>query len=236
MTAEESARTVGLIGQAGLERLQRSTVAVFGIGGVGSFTVEALARSGVGTLHLYDHDTVSPSNCNRQLIALPKTVGQYKTELAAARCKDINADITVFEHREFVTQKTEIPFDSFDFIVDAVDNVTAKLYLIENAVSRKIPIISVMGTGNKTDPTKLAVGDIYETENCPLARVMRTQLRKRGISKLSVVWSSELPRTAAETEERRQTGRPIPASMCFVPACAGITAASFAVKTLLNKR
>lgn len=234
MTAQESLRTTALIGQDGLETLKGKCVAVFGIGGVGSFAVEALARSGVGTLYLYDHDTVSPSNCNRQLIALPSTVGQKKVELAAKRCREINADITVHAVDEFVTPDSDLPFQEFDFIVDAVDNVTAKLFLIENAKRKKIPIVSVMGTGNKLDPTALRIGDIYKTRNCPLARVMRTELRKRRIEKLPVVWSDEVPKTPTETEELRQTGRPTPASMCFVPSCAGIAAASYVVKTLLK--
>ncbi len=234
MRAEETLRTAALIGHEGLEKLKGKSVAVFGIGGVGSFAVEALARSGVGTLYLYDHDTVSLSNCNRQLIAFASTVGQKKVELAAKRCREINTDITVHAFAEFITPDTELPFEKFDFIVDAVDNVTAKLFLIENAKRQKIPMISVMGTGNKLDPTALQIGDIFETKNCPLARVMRTELRKRGIKKLSVVWSDEVPKTALDTEEKRETGRPTPASMCFVPSCAGIAAASFAVKTLLK--
>ncbi|MBE6727397.1 MAG: tRNA threonylcarbamoyladenosine dehydratase [Ruminococcaceae bacterium] len=231
---ERFIRNEALIGKNNTQLLKGCTVAVFGIGGVGSYAVEALARSGIGRLYLYDNDTVAPSNLNRQLIALENTIGLYKTAVSAKRCRQINPDIEVVENTVFVTPETEIPFDSFDFIIDAVDNVTAKLYLITSAQEHKIPIISVMGTGNKLDPTKIKVSDIYETRECPLARVMRTELKKRGIKKLSVVWSDERPIKAFDNTEKRNTGRPTPSSMTFVPATAGITAAAFAVKKLIK--
>lgn len=227
---KEFLRTASLIGEPALQKLNNSTVAVFGIGGVGSYAVEALVRSGIGTIYLYDNDTVAESNINRQLIALQSTVGMYKTQVAASRCKDINPDVNVFENRVFVTPETEIPFEKFDFIIDAVDNVTAKLYLICEADKRKVPLISVMGTGNKTDPTRLSVSDIYKTSGCPLARVMRHELKKRKIAKLTVVWSDETPITPFDHGEYRETGRVSPGSMAPVPGTAGLIAASRAIK------
>ena len=232
---ERYLRTAALIGEAALEKLKNSTVAVFGIGGVGSYAAEALARSGIGTLYLYDNDTVSESNRNRQLVALGSTVGRLKTEVAAERIRDIDPDVRVVERPEFVNPESDIPFEILDYIIDAVDNVTAKLFLIQNAMQRGVPIISVMGTGNKLDPSRLQVSDIFDTYECPLAKVMRSELKKRGIKKLEVVWSPERPLKPAETEEKRVNGRPAPASMTFVPASAGIMAAARAVKVLINK-
>lgn len=232
---EEYLRTAALIGEEGLERLKNSTVAVFGIGGVGSYAAEALVRSGVGRIYIYDNDRVARSNINRQLIALSSTVGVFKTEASAARLRDINPDCTVIEKREFVTRESDIPFDSFDFIIDAVDNVTAKLFLAVEAERKGVPIISVMGTGNKLDPTRLRITDIYKTSVCPLARVMRYELKKRGVKHLTVVWSDETPLKPADCGEYRDTGRIPPASMAMVPGAAGLTAAAFAVKALINK-
>lgn len=232
---EEYLRTAALIGEEGLERLKNSTVAVFGIGGVGSYAAEALVRSGVGRIYIYDNDRVARSNINRQLIALSSTVGVFKTEAAAARLRDINPDCTVIEKREFVTRESDIPFDSFDFIIDAVDNVTAKLFLAVEAERKGVPIISVMGTGNKLDPTRLRITDIYKTSVCPLARVMRYELKKRGVKHLTVVWSDETPLKPADCGEYRDTGRIPPASMAMVPGAAGLTAAAYAVKALINE-
>lgn len=230
---EQDIRTGALISQDGIEKLRNSTVAVFGIGGVGSYALEALVRSGIGKIYIYDNDVVSKSNINRQLVATHSTVGMLKTAVAAAHCHDIDPETEIVEMPIFVTPETEIPFENFDFIIDAIDNVAAKLFLIENAVRRNIPIIGVMGTGNKLDPTRLQISDVFSTRECPLARVMRTELRKRGIKKLDVVWSDEPPIKPAETSEKRTTGRPTPASMTFVPATAGLIAASYAVKKLL---
>ncbi|MGN0451202.1 MAG: ThiF family adenylyltransferase [Acutalibacteraceae bacterium] len=232
---EEYLRTAALIGEDGLERLKNSTVAVFGVGGVGSYAAEALVRSGVGRIFIYDNDRVAKSNINRQLIALSSTVGVFKTEAAAARLRDINPDCTVIEKREFVTSESDIPFDSFDFIIDAVDNVTAKLFLAIEAERKGVPIISVMGTGNKLDPTRLRITDIYKTNVCPLARVMRYELKKRGVKRLTVVWSDETPIKPADCGEYRDTGRIPPASMAMVPGAAGLTAAAYAVKALINR-
>lgn len=232
---EEFLRTAALIGEEGLSKLNNSAVAVFGLGGVGSYAAEALARSGVGTLFIYDNDRVAKSNINRQLIALSSTVGMYKTEAEAARLTDINPDCKIIENREFVTPESDIPFESFDFIIDAVDNVTAKLFLAVKAEENGIPIISVMGTGNKLDPTRLKITDIYKTSVCPLARVMRYELKKRGVKRLTAVWSDETPIKPADCGEYRDTGRIPPASMAMVPACAGLCAASYAVRKLLEK-
>lgn len=226
-------RTIGLIGEENLHKLKNSTVALFGIGGVGSFAFEALVRSGVGTIYIYDNDIVSESNINRQLIADTTTIGVLKTEIAAKKAKLINPDINIIENPVFVTQGTDIPFEKFDYIIDAIDNVTAKLYLIESANSKSIPIISVMGTGNKLNPSNLKISDIKKTHTCPLAKVMRAELRKRNINKLDVVWSDELPTTKGVSDDLKPTGRPSPASMCFVPSTAGILAASFVVNKII---
>lgn len=231
---EQDLRTAALIGKDGMERLKSSSVAVFGIGGVGSYAAEALVRVGIGKIYLYDSDTVSKSNINRQLIALNSTVGLNKTSVAAERYKDINPDCKIIEKCEFVTPESDIPFNEFDFIIDAIDNVTAKLFLIENAEKSGIPIISIMGTGNKLDPTRLAVSDIFKTSVCPLARVMRTELKKRGIKKLSVVWSDEPPLKPQDFGEYKETGRIPPASYSPVPAAAGMIAAAEAIKKLIQ--
>lgn len=225
-------RTRSLIGEEGLQALKNSTVAVFGIGGVGSYALEALVRSGIGTVYIYDNDTVAKSNINRQLIALDSTVGAYKTSVAAARCRDINPEAKIFENPVFITPDTDIPFKSFDFIIDAIDNVTAKIHLAKNAEMLGIPIISVMGTGNKLYPERLKISDIFDTHECPLCRAMRTSLKKHGVSKLTVVWSDERPIKPEESGELRKTGRPAPASMTFVPASAGLLAASYVIRNL----
>lgn len=189
------ARTELLIGKQGIERLLRARVAVFGIGGVGSYVVEALARSGVGTLDLIDHDQVSLTNLNRQIIALHSTIGRYKVDVAKERILDIHPDATVNTYKVFYMPDTAAQFDftKYDYIVDAIDTVTGKLALIENAYAAKTPVISSMGAGNKMDPSAFIVADIYETSVCPLAKVMRRELKKRGIPKLKVVYSKEQP-------------------------------------------
>ena len=227
-------RTKSLIGEDNLAKLKGSSVAVFGLGGVGSYAAEALTRSGIGTLYIYDNDTVSQSNINRQLIALPSTVGEKKTDLVKSRCLSVNPEIEIYDFCEFITPESEIPFEKFDFIIDAVDNVTAKIFLAENAQNKNIPIISVMGTGNKLHPEKLTISDIYKTYECPLCKVMRYELKKRGIKKLPVVWSDETPKKPENLGETKGS-HPAPASMVFVPATAGITAASYAIRKLMEK-
>ncbi len=232
--SERFLRTKSLIGEENLEKLKKSSVAVFGLGGVGSFAAEALARSGVGTLYIYDNDTVSVSNINRQLIALPSTVGQKKTQLVKTRCEEINPDIKVFDFCEFVTPQSRLPFEKFDFIIDAIDNVTAKLFLAKSAQEKNIPIVSVMGTGNKLYPEKLKISDIYKTHECPLCKVMRYELKKKGVKSLMTVWSDETPIKPENTGETKGS-HPAPASMTFVPASAGLLASSYAVRRIIEK-
>ena len=241
-------RTEMLLGSQGLDRLRQARVAVFGLGGVGGYVAEALARSGVGTLDLIDNDRVALSNLNRQIISLHSTLGQPKVEAAAARIKDINPDITLNLHRCFYLPQTreEFDFTAYDYAADCIDTVTGKLDLVMQCRAAGTPIISAMGTGNKLDPSKLRVSDIYETSVCPLARIMRKELRKRGVEKLQVVWSTEEPREplfAPEQEDAPTEGpeaygskrRSIPASTAFVPPAAGLLMASVIVRYLAEK-
>ena len=238
-------RTRLLVGDGPLERLGRAKVAVFGIGGVGGFCVEALARAGVGALDLYDDDTVSESNLNRQLIALHSTVGQPKAEVAAARVRDIAPDCRVRAIRMFYLPENadQVDFRQYDYVVDCIDTVAAKLDIVRRCTELGVPVISAMGTGNKLDPTGFVVTDISKTENCPLARVMRKELRKRGIRHLKVVCSKEEPRTplapveteppaGADTRPRSSARRATPGSISFVPAAAGLVLASAVVREL----
>ena len=227
-------RTALLIGEEGVEKLKNARVAVFGIGGVGGYVVEALARSGVGALELIDKDTVSVSNINRQIIALHSTVGRYKTEVAAERAKDINPDILVTVRNTFYLPETasEFDFSSYDYVVDAIDTVSGKIALIEQAQKSGTPIISCMGAGNKLDATAFEVSDISKTSVCPLARVMRRELKKRGIDHVKVVYSKEEPRESKAKDE--ETGKPIPASIAFVPSVAGLILAGEVIKDLVK--
>lgn len=230
-------RTRMILGDEAVERLRRSHVAVFGLGGVGSYAAEALARGGVGELTLVDQDTVSPSNINRQLYALHSTVGQKKAEVAAARCRDINPSIKVHAicatydaaHRE------NFWGSPYDFVVDAIDLVSCKLDLIQQAQQRRIPIISAMGTGNKLDPTRLEITDLSKTVGCPLARVMRKELKARGIVHLPVVFSSEEAAPARQLEKPSPGRRSVPASVPWVPSCAGLMLGGYVVQALANK-
>lgn len=228
---ERFLRTKALLGEENFLKLKDKTVAVFGVGGVGSYAAESLVRSGVGNIYIYDNDTVARSNINRQLIANDKTVGEKKVEVAKERYLEINPDLNITAVCEFVTPESEIPFEKFDFIIDAIDNVTAKIFLIENATNKNIPIVSSMGTGNKLFPEKLKIGDIYKTDTCPLCRVMRTELKKRNIKKLDVIWSDEKP---IEPESISEDKKKTVASVPFVPGTAGLMAAAFAVRKLLE--
>lgn len=231
MMINEFSRTELLLGREGVERLKNSSVAVFGIGGVGSYAAEALARCGVGKLTLVDSDTVSITNINRQIIALHSTVGMKKTDAAKRRIADINPSAEIAAIDCFYTG-SEIDLSGFDYIADAIDTVSSKLALIENAYKLGIPIISSMGTGNKLDMSKLTVTDIYKTEMCPLAKVMRHELKKRDIKKLKVVYSTEKPRThLAESEEHIEKRRTI-GSVSFVPSCAGLMIAGEIVRDI----
>ena len=225
---ERFIRTEMLIGSEALERLKKARVAVFGIGGVGGYAVEALARGGIGSLDLIDRDRVSVSNINRQIIALSSTVGKFKTEAAAERVKDINPEINVRTFNMFFTPENSDSFDfsEYDYVVDAIDTVSGKIELVLKAQREGVPIISSMGTGNKLDPTRLEIADIYKTSVCPLARVMRRELKKRGVKKLTVVYSKEEPRVPAIKKTDEVTGKTVPASISFVPPAAGLIIAS----------
>ncbi len=227
-------RTENLIGKEGVEKLKKARVAVFGIGGVGGYVVEALARAGVGSLDLVDNDKVSISNLNRQIIALHSTIGQWKTEVAAARIKDINPAATVYTHNLFFLPENqgELDFSLFDYVVDAIDTVSGKIALIERAKAAGVPVISCMGTGNKLDGRAFEVADISKTTVCPLARVMRRELKKRGIEGVKVVYSKEEPICGGGISA--QTGKAVPASISFVPSVAGLILAGEVVKDLLQ--
>lgn len=233
---EEFIRAEMLLGREAIEKLRQSSVAVFGLGGVGSYAAEALCRSGVGHLTLVDQDTVSVSNINRQLYALHSTVGAPKAEVAAARCRDINPAVEVrpvvatydAAHAEdFFTEK-------FDYIVDAIDLVSCKLDLISQAQKRNIPILSALGTGNKCRPELLTVTDISKTSGCPLARVMRKELRSRGIAHCKVCFSPEEAMAAAQLEAPPPGRRSVPGSLAWVPSVAGLIMAGAAVRDLLD--
>ncbi|MCH5334092.1 MAG: tRNA threonylcarbamoyladenosine dehydratase, partial [Agathobacter sp.] len=248
-------RTQMLLGEGSMERLRQARVAIFGLGGVGGYVVEALARSGVGSFVLVDHDTVAESNINRQIIATTKTVGRDKADVMAERISDINPEAQVEVRKCFFLPENADSFDfsGYSYVVDAVDTVTAKLEIILRAQAAGVPVISSMGTGNKLDPTKLQVADIYKTSVCPLAKVMRHELRKRGVKKLKVVYSTELPRrplsggTMAQEEtgstggaetvqagQKTQGGRrSFPGSVAFVPPAAGLILAGEVVRDLI---
>lgn len=233
---ERFQREALLIGEEGVARLSRARVAVFGVGGVGSYASEALARCGVGHVELIDNDAVSVSNINRQLCALDSTVGQPKVSVMAARMRDINPQIEVTERQEFFLPECRSSFDfsRYDFVIDAIDTVAGKLAIVESAKEAGVPMISCMGTGNKCDPTALTVTDIYKTSTCPLARVMRRELKKRGVKKLSVVYSEE-PVMEQREVSFSDSAKPLPGSLSFVPPVAGFIAASEAVKTILGQ-
>ena len=223
-----------LIGQNNIATLRNSRVAVFGAGGVGGFTIEALARAGVGAIDIIDNDTVSESNLNRQIIALHSTIGQLKTEVMKKRILDINPDCVVTIFNTFVLPEN---IDSFDFsvysyIVDAIDTVSGKLAIIEKGAKEGVPVISSMGTGNKLDPTRFQITDISKTSVCPLARVMRYELKKRGIKKLKVLFSTEEPiKPTAQKDER---GKVPPGSISFVPSVAGLLIGGEVIKDLIR--
>ena len=233
---EEFSRTQMLLGPEALQRLRGARVAVFGLGGVGGYAVEALARGGIGALDLVDNDTVGESNLNRQLFALRSTLGLPKTEAARRRVLDINPGITVKTWELFYSADTADAFDlgAYDYIVDAIDTVSAKLLLIERAVRAQTPVISSMGTGNKLDASAFQVADISKTSICPLARIMRKELGKRGIRHLKVVYSQEEARkpTGWEEEAAAEGKRQIPGSLPFVPGAAGLILAGEVIKDI----
>ena len=229
-------RTELLIGAEAMEKLHRSRVAVFGVGGVGGYVVEALARSGVGTLDLIDNDVVSLTNLNRQIIATHATLGMRKVDAAAERVRDICPEIQVNRHACFFLPENADTFDftQYDYVVDAVDTVSAKLALVEKCAGTHTPIISCMGAGNKLDPSRFRVADIYSTKVCPLARAMRSLLKRKGVKKLKVVYSEEEALTPlGEAEDAPEGKRATPGSLAFVPAVAGLILAGEVVRDLI---
>ena len=229
---EQFLRTELLIGEVGIEKLQKAKVAIFGIGGVGSYVVEALARAGVGSFILVDNDDVAVSNINRQIIATYKTVGKAKVEVAKERILEINPNAEVKVYKEFFMPESKDIFDeTVSYIVDAIDTVTAKIELVIRADKLNIPIISSMGTDNKLDPTRFEVTDIYKTSVCPLAKVMRKELKARGIKKLKVVYSKEEP---IKVDSKNNEGKRIPASISFVPSVAGLIIAGEVIKDIIK--
>lgn len=221
-------RSIALLGEAAITKLKECRVAVFGVGGVGSYTVEALARAGIGAIDIIDSDTFNVTNINRQLYATHKTIGQYKVDVAKNRILDINPDCKVTVNKTFYLPQNSNTFDLsvYDYIVDAIDTVAAKVELVVNADKCGTPIISSMGTGNKLQPEMFEIADIYKTSVCPLAKVMRTRLKKEGIKKLKVVYSKEIPITNNDN---------IIGSVPFVPSAAGIIIAGEVIKDLINR-
>ena len=232
-----------LLGADGVSKLQTSHVAVFGLGGVGGYVVEALARSGIQTLTLVDHDTVAQSNLNRQIIATTDTIGRYKTEVMKERVLSIHPECNVIERRCFFLPENEATFDftQYDYVVDAVDTVTAKIALVMAAKEANVPIISSMGTGNKLDPTRFEVADIYQTSVCPLAKVMRKELKSRGVKALKVIYSKEEAIRPEALADENQTvkdevrRKPTPGSVAFVPSVAGLIIAGEVIKDLIKE-
>ena len=246
---DQFSRTQLIFGKEAMDKLKGARVAVFGIGGVGGYTVEALARSGVGAIDIIDDDKVCLTNINRQIIATTKTVGKYKVDVAKERIEDINPDCKVTAFKTFYMPETADQFDftQYDYVVDAIDTVTGKIALIENAKKAGTPIISSMGAGNKVDPTAFEVTDIYKTSVCPLAKVMRYELKRRGIRKLKVVYSKEKPIPPVDdmdiscrqhcicppgTERKCTQRRQVPGSTAFVPSVAGLIIAGEVIKDI----
>lgn len=238
MAEHSLTRTELLIGNDGLNKLRKSKVIVFGVGGVGGFAVEALARAGVGEITVVDNDTVSLTNLNRQIIATYDTIDKAKVEVIKERIQSINKDCRVITRRVFVSNDNieEIVPKDIDYVVDAIDTVSAKLGLAEYCYKNNINIMSSMGTGNKLDPTQFKVSDVFKTQVCPLAKVMRCELRKRGVEKLKVVYSEEMPlkpKSGYSSEVKGTAKRPVPGSMSFVPPVAGMIIAGEVIKDIL---
>jgi len=235
--SERFSRTELLVGRENMERFAAARVAVFGVGGVGGYVVEALARTGIGTLDLIDHDIISESNINRQIIATTKTVGEYKVDAAKRRIQEINPEAKVNTYKTFYMPETADWFDftEYDYVVDAIDTVTGKIEIIMQAEKAGVPVISSMGAGNKLNPAAFEVADIYKTSVCPLAKVMRRELKKRNIKHLKVVYSKEeplAPLVKIKEEKRRQ----LPGSMAFVPSAAGLIIAGEVIRDLMGER
>lgn len=224
-------RTAALIGEDAVKILQGSKVALFGLGGVGSFVAEALVRSGIGAIDVFDNDTVDITNLNRQLIALESTIGKLKTEVTAKRMKEINPNVQVGEYPIFITpaETEKIDFSGYDYVIDAIDNVTAKIAICQKARDNNVFVISAMGAGNKLDPTKFSIAPIEKTEGCPLARVMRLELRKRNIKGVKAAFSKEPPIKNIEGEKS-------PASIAFVPSVMGLIIAGEVIKDIIESK
>ena len=237
---EEFSRSALILGQQAIGQLQASRVALFGLGGVGGYALEALARAGVGELHLIDNDCFGLSNLNRQLLATHSTVGRPKVDVARERVADINPQAKVFTYPLFFTPETadSLDFHNFDYVIDAIDTVSGKLCLIQKATEAGVPVISCMGTGNKLDPTAFQVSDLSKTAMCPLARVMRRELGKRGIKHMKVVYSQEEPLSPVGWEEEAAAigKRQIPGSVSFVPGAAGLILAGEVIKDLIHRK
>ena len=234
---EQFSRTEMLIGKDGINKLQKAKVAIFGIGGVGSFVVEGLVRSGIENFVLIDNDCVSISNINRQIIATHKTIGKPKVEVAKERILEINPNAKVEIYNEFFLPQSKDLFDKeFSYVIDAIDTVTSKIELIIRAKELKVPIISCMGTGNKLDPTKFEITDIYKTTICPLAKIMRKELKKRKIDNLKVLYSKELPIVKQQENQKEEITieKRIPGSISFVPSVAGLIIAGEVIKDILK--
>lgn len=229
-------RTELILGKEAMEKLASARVAVFGIGGVGGYTVEALVRSGVGAIDLIDDDKVCLTNINRQIYATHKTVGKYKVDVAAERIAEINPNAKVTTYKTFYTPETASQFDfsQYDYVVDAIDTVTGKIGLVLQAQEAGVPIISSMGAGNKLDSTAFQVADVYQTSVCPLAKVMRKELSKRGVKSLKVVYSKEKPLVPAQNDEEISTKRQIPGSNAFVPPVVGLIIAGEVIKDIIK--
>ncbi len=234
---ERFSREEQLIGREGLRRLQKARVAVFGAGGVGGYTIEALARAGIGAIDIIDNDTISLTNCNRQILALESTLGKSKAQAARQRVLDINPQCEARAIELFFTEDSagEIDFTRYDYVADAIDTVSAKLALIRLCREAGTPVITCMGTGNKLDPTAFRVAEIEKTSVCPLARVMRRELKKMGIAHVKAVYSTEQPcPNGASTETKGNTGHPVPGSISYAPAAAGLLLASEVIRGLLE--
>ena len=236
---EEFIREEMLIGTDGFNKLKNSRILLFGVGGVGSYVFEALLRSGIGHIDIVDNDTVALSNINRQLIALHSTVGKYKVDVAKERGLDINPECNINVYKQFYINNDDNVFDfsQYDYVIDAIDTVSGKLSIIENCKKADTPVISSMGTGNKLDPTKLEIADISKTSVCPLAKVMRHELKKRGIRNVKVLFSKEIPivpdNSIIDEMAQKNKRRSTPASISFVPSCAGLIIAGEVVRELL---
>ena len=234
MTENPFARSAAMLGEDAMTRLQSARVAVFGVGGVGGYVCEALVRSGIGTLDVFDKDDVSVTNLNRQIIALRSTVGQDKVSVLAARMRDINPDVVINEHKVFYLPDNADDFDlnQYDYVVDAVDTVAAKIELAVRCEQLNVPLIAAMGAGNKLDPSKLQIADVYKTSVCPLARAMRTTLRKKGVKHLTVAYSTEEPLRPVEAIDNGGMRKDVPGSMAFVPSAMGLLIASHVVRQI----